>query len=262
MRFSITSSELIARAVGIQPTGTPAESAGVCALCGAEIKEGDLASPLALGPSFMDDLYMACRGSKVVCGWCGPHLTKQGIVATGFGVFSLAEGSRPFRKWGDIAKAITDPPPPPFVMVYSNAQQQHMAWRAPVNWSRDQFYVRVGLRDLKIRHRFLEDAAQACILLGKAITEARLKRTKSKKLSKVAKKTLPNPFVYMSSDLKDISHARVVPMAFEVAQKSPVLQEALDKVQRLTLGESWALRFILTPGAGKKTDTKNEETTD
>lgn len=250
---SLKSSELVCRARGDEPAGVLAEQPGVCALCGCEIKPGDLQVSLSLGDGFMDDLYLSARGSQVVCGWCPPTMTADGLKVTGHGVFS-PEGVRPFRKWGDIAASLQEPPQPPFVMVYATANNQHMAWRAPVNWSRELFYVRVGLRDLKIRRQVLLAAIDDCALVAEAIDrlkEEKTQQNKQPKAGKAVKKTLPHPFASLSSDLKDIGHGRFKPVAFEAAAKDELIKAALDRLLNLTLGETWALRFLLTPGAGQ-----------
>lgn len=245
------SSELVCRALNYEPSGVPAKTQGICALCGNPIAVGELQAPLSLGVGFMDDLSLAARGSQVVCGWCPPLMAVDGLRQSGFGVFSL-EGYRPFRKWGDIAAALLDPPEPPFSMTYATANNQHMGWRSPVNLSRDLFYVRVGLRDVKIRRQQLKQAVADCVLLGEAI-EAR-KKTKT---DAPAKKTLPNPFISISNDLKDIKHARVKPAVFDLVDTDPELKAAFDRIMSLTLGETWALRFVLT-----NTDSTTETTTD
>ena len=160
-------------------------------------------------------------------------------------MFSKA-GAAPFRKWKDVAQALMEPPEPPFVMTYATANNQHMGWRSPVNQSRDMFMVRVGLRDLRIRRQVLTQAVAACELLGN------LPGVKSKNTSS-ARKTLPNPLLAMSPDLKEPTHGRLHPgLNSEEARAAwtPEHTLALELLRNLTLGESWALRFILTPGAG------------
>ena len=103
-----------------------------------------------------------------------------------------------------------------------------------------------GLRDLLIRAEVLRKAVAACELLGN------LPGVKPK--STAVRKTLPNPFTLLSSDLKEPGHGRLHPgLLSEAAQKewTPVHDEALRLVRNLTLGETWALRFVLTPGAGQ-----------
>jgi hypothetical protein len=77
--------------------------------------------------------------------------------------------------------------------------------------------------------------------------------------SKTEKKTLPHPFVALSSDLKLSSRDKSAPNhgVLRAALHDPEFlrthpQVAVDArfLRQLTLGESWALRFILTPNAG------------
>ena len=243
--LQLTSSEVVANALGYTPEGVPAEAPGVCAMCGHEIRPGNLCSPLVLGAAFMDDASMAARGSQTVCGWCPTVMSADGLRSSGFGVFSAA-GVMPFRKWADIAHAIVNPPDGPFVMLYATNQNQHMAWRAPVNLSRELFYVRVGLRDLKIRRPILLEAAAIAERIGLSIDAAEAGRRNSK--DKAAGKTLPNPFTWLSSDLKDARHGRLRTGALQLPDAD---QSLLQSIKSLTLGETWALRFLLTPGAGQ-----------
>ena len=242
---SITSSVVIAQALGITPDGVPAKADGICALCGLDIAPGDLCAPLSLGDGFMDDVSMAGRGSKVICGHCAPMMTADALRQTGYGAFSIVSGAHPFRKWADVAKMLTNPPDAPFVMVYATANNQHMAWRAPVNLSRDLFYVRVGLRDLKIRRKILVEAVEHCRFLGDALYAG--------KKSTGARKTLPNPFIEMAPDLKDASHGLFHPKVYSEEMRASVdgFVKHMQAVMSLTVGEVWALRFVLTPGAGQ-----------
>jgi len=254
--LDITSSIIVSKALGLQPQGVPAESNCVCAMCGLTIKKGDLTAPLSLGPAFMDDLYMAARGSQNVCGHCVNVMTAQGLRDTQAGVYS-ASGVRPFRKWADILEALKNPPESPFVMLFATANNQHMAWRAPVNYSQDVLRVRVGLRDLTIRKDYLEKAFNAAIALGNALNDDRDSRNSSGKKDKAKKastrKTLPNPFLKLASDLKDPMHGRLNPHTERVAIQYG-LQNELAIVKGATLGETWALLFYLTPDAGKKAE--------
>jgi CRISPR type IV-associated protein Csf1 len=245
---TVKSSEVICRSMGLAPLGVPAGKDGVCALCGAVIHVGDLQAPLSLGQAFMDDLYLAARGSQITCGWCVPCMGKEGLMTTGYGAFSTSAEPMPFRKWGDIAKALLNPPEPPFVMVYATANNQHMSWRAVVNYSKDMFYVRVGLRDLKIRRNILVDAIQDCVLLGNALEDAKALKP-GKKAAASVRKTLQHPFANLSPDLKDVDHATFRPNVYKVVSEIPELQAALDRLIALTLGESWALRFVLAIAA-------------
>lgn len=252
MNKQLTSSMVVAKALGLEPDGVPAKISGNCAYCGAEIEPGDMVVPFTASPAFMDDLSLAVRGSDMTCGYCVHHLSADGLRQTGYGVFSVTDGVKPFRKWLDVRAALLEPPATPFVMVFATANNQHMAWRAPVNYSRDLFYVRVGLRDLKIRRAKLIEAVSVCERMAAKIYADREINT--------AKKTLPNPFIGLSSDLKDSGHAdlsRAMPYANSknqhLADDAEYMAD-LKYIMRLTLGETWALRFVLTPNAGQQAD--------
>ncbi len=164
---AITSSQIVIAGLGWEPDGVPATGQAHCAACGADIQPGGLRNPLSLGSAFMDDLSLADRQSSHICGWCAPLFSAQALIDTSHGVFSR-DGKRGFRQWADILFSLVSPPEPPFVMLYATANNQHMAWRAPVNHSADLYYVRVGLRDLRIRRRVLGPAVKAVIRLGAA----------------------------------------------------------------------------------------------
>lgn len=241
MSLHLTSSVIVARALRLIPDGERSSECVTCAFCGLSIVHGDARAPFSVGPSFTDDSSLAARGSKWICGHCAALTTQDGLRQSGHGVFS-DDGVRPFRKWADISAALIDPPHGPFVMVHATRNNQHMAWRAPVNFSRDLYYVRVGLSDLRIRRGVLEPAVHACsriaAFMGIAATD----------------KSLPHPFATLSPDLKE-SHTvlrrrgpeKSSPTIEDVAQKLP---HDLAMLHSLSLGESWALRFLLTPGAG------------
>lgn len=257
------SSEVIAKALGYAPEGAVAKVSGVCALCGAPIPAGALYSKLMLGPAFMDDLSLAARGSGVMCGWCSPLMTAAGLMSSGFGAFG-ADGAKPFRKWVDVAAALLNPPEPPFVMVYATANNQHMAWRAPVNLSRHVYFVRVGLRDLRVRRGKVLEAVDVCARLAAKVEKAAAEAAAAsgKKLVEKkgpARKTLPNPYVSLTPDLKDPAHGQIMPRFFQapLSEDSDVLAD-LAFLRALTLGETWALRFVLTPAAGSPAATSEE----
>lgn len=248
-----TSSMIVTQARGLEPDGIPATKNGHCAFCGVEINVGNPYVPFSVSGGFTDGLSLACKGSDMTCGWCVHSISADGLRNTGYGVFSLNEGVRPFLKWTDIRTSLLNPPEGIFVMTYATANNQHMAWRAPVNYSRDLFYVRVGLRDLKIRRRKLIEAIDVC-----ARTALAMGRGAS------SGKTLPHPFGGLSPDLKDVTHASLA-WAINISttekyahlKDDAIYQADLAFLQDLTLGETWALRFVLYTPSGDKDDSQN-----
>lgn len=250
---SLTSSVIVLKALGRDVDGAPAKEAGVCALCGLAISPGDLQSPLALGAGFMDDLSLAARGSQVICGYCGPLLTADGLRVSGYGAFSAA-GAAPFRKWADVARQLEEPPSPPFVMAYATANNQHMAWRSPVNYSRDVFYVRVGLRDLKIRRQRLLAAVETCRVLGEAIGYYRgVNRAINAAAGAIADRE------FLSSLLAPIWRSRTIEEAVSRIDKTlaeirenAALEEALEKMkEKLLAGRDPARKVLPNPFPGQ-----------
>lgn len=242
---TITSSVIVCKALGLEPDGVPAKSEGDCAYCGLHIAVGDPMVPFQAGAAFMDDHSLAAKGSGMVCGHCAQVLSADSLRQTGYGMFH-AGGVMLFRKWGDIAAAILNPPDTPFVAVYATANNQHMAWRAPVNFSRDLIYVRVGLRDLKIRRPILDKIIESARFLGDAMVEA-------DKIKVDGNKTLPNPFITFSRDLKDPATGVYRNLLFHQDFWKDEFEPHVRLLNSMTLGELWALRFILTPGAGQDT---------
>lgn len=244
MTRAITSSEVVLKALGLESDGIPAKVAGDCTFCGKHIAKGELCVTPDFGPSFMDAVSLASRGSGMVCGDCAVLVTGEGLLATGYGVFH-AGGVNPFRKWADIRAFLENPPVAPFVALYSTAKNQHMAWRAVVNHSRELLYIRVGLRDLCIRRQFVLRALgiveKMGLQVGREPTKTREGLTKS----------YPTPFIALSSDLKEVLSGALTPTAVENCSK-----EDIETMHRLNVGELWALRFLVSPGAGLEAPIK------
>ncbi|MDA8377684.1 MAG: type IV CRISPR-associated protein Csf1 [Planctomycetia bacterium] len=243
----LTSSDIVCMAMGLKPEGALAPHEGTCSFCGKNIWPGDRYTKFSVGPSFMDVADLAAKGSGMTCGHCTPLMSSAMLRATANGIFSES-GVQPFAKWVDVARGLLNPPEPPFVMLYATRKSQHMAWRARVNLSRDLFYVRVGLRDLKIRRPVLLSAVQACQTLG---TFMGIKPTA---------KSLAHPFAVLSSDLKDPAHSLLRRKGPEktLDEAAEAYPEAYQLIQSLTLGETWAMRFLLSPNAGAQATAQSE----
>ena len=235
---SLTSSVIVSRAVGLMPDGIKAKKEGDCAHCGLHIRVGDLHVPFSVGPGFMDEHYLAAKGSDMTCGYCAVLMNKDALYSTAFGVFTETS-VLPFRKWFDIDFELRHPPCTPFVMLYSTAKNQHMAWRAPVNFSQDLFSVRVGLRDVRINRPKLLRAFETARRMGKQIGREVTADSKS----------FESPFRSLSPDLKN-----------EGVDCSAMYKDTYDKcssgdiveLENLSLGEIWAMNFLKSPGLNHK----------
>lgn len=259
MNKQLSSSAIVCRALGLMPNGVPMKEEGVCCMCGTGLHPGDLFTQTSLGDGFTDGPDMALPGGKCTCGDCTTMMRMKPLMDSGYGVFTEKKHI-PFRKWDDITNALLNPPEEPFVACYATSKSQHMAWRSPVNYSREAFRVRVGSRSLLIRRQRLIDAPVICARVANAAFES-VSENKAKKKATTGKgKTLPNPFITLSPDLKEINHGVLHPLVGKAlkAQVYPEITTDVQWLNTLTAGELWALRFILTPGAGKQSTTTQD----
>lgn len=159
---SLSAPALVRRAAGLEPFGTETAKADMsCALCGAHIPVGSRYTPRKAtsidSGSFMDHAYMADRYAPVICEDCQPLMTKDFLqkyssaLVTAEGLFKLSSNE-------EIASFLLSPPDVPFVVTLSNAKQQHVFWRAPLNLSRKKFRIQFGPSVYGIRHDKLMEA--------------------------------------------------------------------------------------------------------
>ena len=237
----LTSSMLITKALGLEPVGVKAKEAGHCAYCGTEIAIGDLCNPFKPSPSFMDRAQLAAPNSLVSCGHCPQVITTDALFKTSAGVFT-EKGMFPFGKWADIGRALENPPDEPFVMCYATAQSQHMGWRAPVNFSKDLYYVRVGLRNLRIRRHVLLEAKEVAMRIAQVYE------------FEPSKTMLSHPFAGFDTKLKE-GKCGELKINEAVSLKDEKYHEKMEKLhktkndrlflQNLTIGEKWGVGFLL-----------------
>jgi len=260
------SSEVVCRASGLVPDGIRfnAKNDGDhlrCAYCGTEIHDGDLYAPFLTSGNFNDRISLADRDSSHICGWCVKVTEAYGLHHTGYGMFSLVDGVIPFAKSVEIAAGLLDPPTPPFVALQRASKNQHMAWRAPVNLSREMFMIRVGDVDLRVRRPLLLKARQAALRLGLRV-DAELRGPMNRRTGKrdpyfrgSKLSYLPHPFNNAGFDpnFKKLEAPR--PWAFHHAidelltEDQPQSREDYQLLKTLGLGELWALTFLLRTDA-------------
>lgn len=155
-----TTAEVACRALGLKPAGHiwEGEESLHCALEGRPLHSGERVARFRPGQNFMDDAALATR-SPVVSGWVSPLLGRntmskvQRAVITGEGVFPVSQKRH-------RAYFLMHPPEPPFAWVISDAMMQHLIWKAPLNWSNQQYRVQLGNRALLIRQALVEEAVR------------------------------------------------------------------------------------------------------
>jgi CRISPR type IV-associated protein Csf1 len=230
----VSPSHLVIEATGIPPLGTrKAKEAYRCAMCGIEIHPGDMIDDFLPGEAFTDHPSLADQGSHVICGACKAIWNKDFTQKYSKTVISR-EGIFPFAKMEHQAYWLMEPPEPPFIMIQSDQQQQHLIWRAPVNLSREVFAIRYGNRILTIRRGFLQEAVEAC-------------KSLAAKLPKKTGKSVKLPFHRLDWKLESLSHGRWRNELYDLDAG-----EEISTIKRMSFGELWGACVILNSKAVSK----------
>ena len=264
----VSPSQVLCDAAGIAPEGGPAESAGVCTLCGTPHEKGDCVSPFEMKDSFTNWSALAAPGSQWVCGYCQATLAAtrmkafQCLVASREGVFRALANN-------EIAHVLLNPPPPPFIVhIGMVGKSSHVTWRTPVSMSRDVLFVRDGELSLKINMPrvlrgiqadrelmalYVQDqAAQAEKAREDAANEAgKLKKSKKAAKPKAAsKKKTPRSCVYLTPGFANGRNGETLAeirayVARENANGNLTPAHLLQQIQTLTPGDLWAMQRIV-----------------
>lgn len=231
----ISPSKVARMGLGFSPAGSVyrKSSPGRCVLCGFEIRSGDLFAPFSMGKSFTDWNVIGCRESRIVCGDCQAILLHNDPCLSLHSVISK-EGARNFFSVADIAPVLLDPPEPPFIAVKVDQQQQHIIWKAPVNWSKDQYRIMLGNNVLTIRRNRLCQAVEIAGRIGQWTTE----RHGRKNISFV-RRFIPDKASMESGRLTD-----------ELMKDYPN-REDVEFLLALTPGEIWGLGILLSGQSSK-----------
>lgn len=205
-----------------------------CAMCATSLPSGAPATDFEVGVNFNDQAALGAPRSAHLCGDCAvlrdkPFMQKYSkTVITREGFFAFASNN-------DRAYWLTNPPPPPFLMIGTEAIQQHLIWRGPVSLSRNMFFVRFGHDVLTIRRHLLQKGLQAARTLGRL-----LENTTGQK-----NRTNPHPFVALDRALASPLHGLLRPEIRSVRTTSRQAHEACALIEQLGSGEIWGLSALL-----------------
>jgi hypothetical protein len=235
--------ELTVKALGLKPDGAPALEPHTCTFCGEPIAVGALCGKLEVGATFMDDAYLTSREKPGwLCGFCLALKPKrfmdntQQAFITSSAVFKF--GRTENRKW-----LLENLPEPPFVIVSSDTNSQHMIWKTPVSRSRDVLYLRIGWRMFPIRMPIVRHLVMQMPSIQQRVESSARKRGKS---------TLYHPFLSAEPFVADMNFGRI---------KTNVLA-VLNEEERAFLnefgpGEVWAACVLLSPKKAVEPETIN-----
>ena len=159
---TMSPSLLAAYAAKLTPPATcrPAKRDAVCAACGQVTPKDSLVADFKPGSGFTDCAALAAPQSAIICWACKAIWTKDFLMVYAKSVIT-PDGFFKFGSNAAIASFFLSPPAPPFTVVYSTAQQQHLIWRSPVNLSNERFAIRFGTRIFTVRHAAIMRAVAA-----------------------------------------------------------------------------------------------------
>lgn len=215
-----------AAGLGRPATCRPASQPCDCALCGRAIPAGDYCEPFKPTSGFTDCASLAAPASRTVCWQCKALWSKDFLMTYAKSVITPAGFFR-FASNAAIASAMLSPPEPPFVLIYSTAQQQHLIWRTPINLSRERFVIRFGIRLITVSHRRLLAGVTAMDTLFAAADAAGIKHATT-------------PWPAADRDL-EFAYAPIDPRLIELRDTN---REEFAAISQLTPGECWALSII------------------
>lgn len=232
MKALISPSKLTVMAAGIAPVGSrKAQEDERCAMCGTSILAGDLIDDFSPGDSFTDHPALAAKCSRVICADCKAVWRKEFMQKYSKSVI-CKDGVFPFAKMENQAYWLLEPPETPFVIIVSDQQQQHLIWRAPVNYSRDLYQIRFGSTILTIRRPILLESVKAARSLVDAMNAGG------------KKPAIKNPFERLDWAIEDLRHGRLRQDVLAL----PDAEKEIALLRSLTPGEMWGLCVLL---AGK-----------
>ena len=208
----------------------------ICSLTGETVPAGvEGLVPWKAGPRFRDQYDIVDRTSSYVAQHTAAILERPYMQKYSKSVIS-SDGWFKFATTHDVAWFLLNPPTPPFVMICSLAKMEHLLWRTPLSLSRELFFVRLGQRLLRVRHRSLlavHEAQQQCV-------EAINAWCKEQQLTPIKA-----PFLPIGRELKIATSGMLHPRVYEAAAAG--VREAQDyrnRFRRLSSGELWALGRI------------------
>ena len=226
----VSPSAVYCRAAGVAPQTERTYAVDTtCAMCGTAIPAGTPCNAARgrFDASFNNKLDLV-EGARAICGHCMALWSKDWLqkysktYACSDGVYKLASNL-------DQALFIAAPPRAPYVAILSSTQQQHLIWRAPVNYGREQLLLRVGDEILRIRR---------LLLLDRALPAWRALAAMMKEQAMAG--TMPGP---IDRELARFAMGRI---RDDVAERAVALGLGahVDLLNSLSLGEWWALGVV------------------
>lgn len=160
----LSASELYAHGAKVGPvTVATVDADSHCVMCGAYLPAGSAATAVdkhTFSSAFNNRLDLRALSGRYVCGYCQALWGKDWLQKYSK-TYATLDGVWKFASNEHQAAFFLRPPEPPFAVIFSTRQQQHMIWRTPVSQSNELYTVRVDGDLLSIRQKRLMDGLAA-----------------------------------------------------------------------------------------------------
>ncbi|MGE4341415.1 MAG: type IV CRISPR-associated protein Csf1 [Pigmentiphaga sp.] len=253
----ISPTQLLISYLRIPTTGkSTADHDGRCVMCGGHYAVGDPCEAWKPTASFTDFADLQNPWGTHVCGAClavnarGKDFMQdytKSIVCKG-GVFGFFSNDA-------VAHWLVNPPEPPYLAFISTQKLGHIAWKAPVNLSRERMVVRYNDKTLVIRRAHLLESIEAAKALSEAKIADEIAKAAEKKGKKIGRPTAFRAPVRLEREMENPESGALAPWVDEIAAGDPALMRAAHTLRSATVGEIWGLTHILyakTPGSELK----------
>lgn len=130
-----------------------------CAKCGTIIKHGDECCVFEKSDGFADFAFLAARTSGIECGHCAALSTQAMLTPLQYALIT-ENGWFRISKDADIVNMLLNPPKGKWSALISTGKNQHLAWKARLNYERRHFTIRLGTNTVSINHARLMSACK------------------------------------------------------------------------------------------------------
>ena len=247
MPHLIYPSELVIKGAGFAeqlPEGVSAESDGHCGMCAKPHKKGDQVDFLVIPKTFTVENAIYDPHAPYRCLHCAAIMDEKEFIFRWGNAVVTENAIYPCLKRIHRGYWFLNPPEPPFAFYMQISKSQHVAWRSPVNYSRDVVYFRLGEDVHKVRTQKIADGLAATQVLIEAHKEQYAKKT-------IKRKPMRTALAFCDMKGQRVGQSEIYPWVTEVVEMLPELEQHVKQLQSLTSSEAYALDFVLTENLEK-----------
>lgn len=223
------------------PDGIEAEHDGRCGMCSKPYAVGELVDYMVIPKTFTVENAIYDPYAPYRCLACAAIMDEKEFLFRWGNAVVTKDGLYPCLKRIHRGYWFTNPPEPPFAFYMQVTKSQHVAWRAPVNYSKEVIFFRLGENVLKIRtHKVIE---------GRDATNALIEEHQHQfQLKKMKRKPMRTALAYSDMKGQRVGQSELYPWVDELVKIVPDMGSHVAVLLSLSDSEAYALDFVLTEG--------------